>query len=153
MAQVPPPSVTTLRIVAAVIVRDGRFLLVRKRGTTSFMQVGGKIEPGEEPVGALVRETAEEIGAAVDPSDVVPLGRFAAVAANEPDHVVDADAFAVELPPGFEPRPQAELEELVWVDPARPVTSYPIAPLSRDLLAAVCAAPAAGPTGTRASGR
>ncbi len=130
-----PSTTTTLHIVAAVIVREGRSLLVRKRGTSSFMQVGGKIEAGEDPLTALARECAEEIALEVDPARVRPLGRFSAIAANEPDHVVDAQAFAVELPDGFEPAPQAELEELAWVDPADPVTTHPIAPLSLDLLA------------------
>jgi 8-oxo-dGTP pyrophosphatase MutT (NUDIX family) len=126
---------TTLHIVAAVIVRDdGHFLLVRKRDTSAFMQVGGKIEPGEDPLDALARECSEEIALEVDRAAVRPLGRFAAVAANEPDHVVDAHVFAVDLPPGFEPEPQAELAELVWVEPVDPVTTHPIAPLSRELL-------------------
>ena len=129
---------TTLRIVAAVIVRDdGRFLLVRKRGTSAFMQVGGKIEPGEEPAAALVRECAEEIGLDVEAAAVRALGRFAAVAANEPGHTVDAYAFEVDLPPGFELAARAELAELVWVDPADPVTEHPIAPLSLDLLSSL----------------
>ncbi|WP_418275795.1 NUDIX hydrolase [Isoptericola jiangsuensis] len=125
---------TTLHIVAAVIVRDGRFLLVRKRGTTAFMQVGGKIEPGEAPDAALVRECAEEIGLDVPVAALVPLGRRAAVAANEPGHVVDAHVYAVPLPGGFEPVARAEIDEVVWVDPAAP-GSLPVAPLSVDLLA------------------
>jgi 8-oxo-dGTP pyrophosphatase MutT (NUDIX family) len=137
---------TTLHIVAAVIVRpDGRALLVRKRDTTAFMQVGGKIEPGEDPVAALVRECAEEIALDVDPATVRPLGRFSAVAANEADHVVDAHVYAVDLPAGFEPTVRAELAEHVWVDPAVPVTNYPIAPLSVELLARVAARAAGTP--------
>ncbi|MFD2793698.1 NUDIX domain-containing protein [Promicromonospora vindobonensis] len=129
--------VTTLRIVAAVVERsDGRHLLVRKRGTHAFMQVGGKIEPGEEPLAALLREFEEEVGVRLEPADVETLGRFGAPAANEPDHVVDAYAYRVRLRPGTEIAVQAELEELVWIDPADPVTSYPLAPLSRDLLTA-----------------
>ncbi|WP_402468536.1 NUDIX hydrolase [Isoptericola aurantiacus] len=128
-------STTTLHIVAAVIVRDGRFLLVRKRGTMAFMQVGGKIEPGEDPAAALARECAEEIGLTVDAATARPLGRRHAVAANEPDHLVDAHVFAVDLPADFTPEARAELAELVWVDPADPVTAYPVAPLSQDLLA------------------
>ena len=121
--------ITTLRIVAAVVERsDGRHLLVRKRGTQTFMQVGGKIEPGEEPLAALVREVEEEVGLRLEPTDIESLGRFGAPAANEPDHVVDA--------PGTEIAVRAELEELVWIDPADPVASYPLAPLSRDLLIA-----------------
>ena len=131
---------TTLHIVAAVIVRDdGRALLVRKRGTSAFMQVGGKIEPGEDPVSALVRECAEEIGLVVDPAAVRPLGRRTAVAANEPDHVVDAHVFEVALPDGFDVETLAELEEHVWVDPAAPATARPLAPLSVDLMADVAA--------------
>lgn len=83
--------VATLRIVAAVVIgADGRHLLVRKRGTTSYMQVGGKIEPGEEPLPALLREFGEEVGLTLDTSRAEPLGRFGAPAANEPDHHVDA---------------------------------------------------------------
>jgi len=135
-----PAGVTTLHIVAAVIVRDdGRALLVRKRGTTAFMQVGGKIEPGEEPVAALVRECAEEIGLVVDPVAVRPLGRRTAVAANEPDHVVDAHVYEVALPTGFAVETRAELEEHVWVDPAAPDAPHPLAPLSADLMAGVAA--------------
>lgn len=136
---------TTLHIVAAVIVRDdGRALLVRKRGTTAFMQVGGKIEPGEEPVAALVRECAEEIGLVVDPAAVRPLGRRTAVAANEPDHVVDAHVFEVALPAGFAVETRAELAEHVWVDPASPVAPHPLAPLSADLMTDVAARRPAG---------
>jgi len=53
----------TIRIVAALI-RDeaGRVLLVRKRGTTAFMQPGGKRDPGEDDMAALAREIAEELG-------------------------------------------------------------------------------------------
>lgn len=130
--------ITTLRIVAAVVERsDGRHLLVRKRGTQTFMQVGGKIEPGEEPLAALVREVEEEVGLRLEPTDIESLGRFEALAANEPDHVVDAHAYRVRLRPGTEIAVQAELEELVWIDPADPVARYPLAPLTRDLLIAV----------------
>lgn len=129
--------ITTLRIVAAVVERpDGRHLLVRKRGTQTFMQVGGKIEPGEAPLAALVREFEEEVGLRLDPAEIESLGRFGAPAANEPDHIVDAHAYRVRLRPGTEIAVRAELEELVWIDPADPVTSYPLAPLSRDLLVA-----------------
>ncbi|ROS78902.1 NUDIX domain-containing protein [Cellulomonas sp. PhB143] len=133
---------TTLHIVAAVIVRDdGRALLVRKRGTAAFMQVGGKIEPGEAPAAALVRECAEEIGLVVDPGAARALGRRAAVAANEPDHVVDAHVFEVDLPAGFDVRVRAEIAEHAWVDPARPVASHSVAPLSADLLAELAGVP------------
>ena len=131
-------QVTTLRIVAAVMERaDGKHLLVRKRGTDAFMQVGGKIEQDEAPLAALLRECEEEVGLRLDPAEVESIGRFGAPAANEPDHVVDAYAYRVRLRQGVEIAVRAELEELVWIDPADPVLDRPIAQLSRDLLAAV----------------
>lgn len=80
---------TIIRIAAAVI-RDanGNILLVRKRGMRSFMQPGGKIEAGEEPVNALSRELREELGIVMTRS--THLGRFRAPAANEPGSEVDA---------------------------------------------------------------
>lgn len=90
-----------IRISAAVIVdAEGRILVVRKRGTTAFMQPGGKIDPGETALAAVRRELVEEIGVTVAAEDILPLGRFVAPAANEPDHLVDAELFMVDLARG-----------------------------------------------------
>jgi 8-oxo-dGTP diphosphatase len=55
-------------IAAAVIVRDGRFLLVQRavaEGSLSWQFPAGEIEDGETPDAAAVRETAEEAGLTV----------------------------------------------------------------------------------------
>ena len=77
-------------VVSAVVIRDeqGRVLVVRKRGTTRYMLPGGKIESGETPAEAAVRELHEEVGAELDLDLLVLLGEWSAPAANEPDHVV-----------------------------------------------------------------
>ncbi|MFC8731162.1 NUDIX domain-containing protein [Luteimicrobium sp. NPDC057192] len=128
-----------IRVAAAVVTDDaGRYLLVRKRGTTAFMQPGGKIEPGEDPRAALVRELAEEISVDVAPEDLVARGTHHAAAANEPGHALVAEVF--EVPGVLEPRTAAEIEEHVWVDPAEP-GAVELAPLTRDLLAAAARSP------------
>jgi 8-oxo-dGTP diphosphatase len=56
-----------------LILQDGdRILLLRQtaRNGKKFTLVGGKIQLRESPVEALVRETREECGAIVDPSDL-----------------------------------------------------------------------------------
>jgi 8-oxo-dGTP diphosphatase len=119
-----------IRVAAAVIVdaRD-RVLLVRKRGTAAFMQPGGKIMPGETSLEALTREIAEELGVSASSSTIRPLGRHVAEAANEPGYLVEADVFSVSLE--GEPRATAEIDEIAWVDPARP-GDIELAPLTRE---------------------
>jgi 8-oxo-dGTP pyrophosphatase MutT (NUDIX family) len=62
--------------VVAALVRDdcGRVLLVRKRGTTAFMQPGGKRAGGETDVAALSRELSEELGCRVSENSARSLG-------------------------------------------------------------------------------
>ena len=61
-----------IRIVAAVVLDDrNHVLVVRKRGTTAFMQPGGKLEPGETPVQAALRETREEVGVTLSADELV----------------------------------------------------------------------------------
>jgi 8-oxo-dGTP diphosphatase len=123
-------AVRTIRIAAAIICRaDGMTLLVRKRGTTAFMQPGGKLERAEAPVLALCRELAEELGLAIDPAAADYLGRYSAPAANEPDHLVVADMFRVDVAATV--RPAAEIEEIRWVD-AKAARALVLAPLTRE---------------------
>lgn len=121
-----------IRIAAALIDReDGRVLLVRKRGTRFFMQPGGKIDAGELPIQALIRELREELGWAATASELVHLGRYSAVAANELGATVDAELFSVSM--RSEPVPAAEIEEALWVDPDAHDAPM-IAPLTRDVI-------------------
>jgi 8-oxo-dGTP pyrophosphatase MutT (NUDIX family) len=128
----------TIRVAAALVIGDGgHVLLVRKRGTQAFMQPGGKIEPNEEPLAALVRELREELGLAVAPSVPVYLKRCVAPAANEPGFAVDAEVFRLSVTGAV--APAAEIEEIAWVDPAA-LPELPLAPLTRDHILPLCLA-------------
>ncbi len=123
-------GMTILRIAAALIEDSaGQILLVRKAGTRFFMQAGGKIEPGETPAAALIRELDEEIGLTVAEEALSPIGRFSAAAANEPGYSVDATVF--HLHSDHHPVAAAEIAEAIWVDAATAETMT-LAPLLRD---------------------
>jgi 8-oxo-dGTP diphosphatase len=114
-------------VVGAAIVRGGRVLTARRTappeaaGRWEFP--GGKVEPGESPEAALVREIREELGCAVEvtgwlPGEV-PIGER---------HVLTV-ALAV-LAQGAAPDPRehdelrwltaAELDDVDWLEPDRP---------------------------------
>lgn len=126
-------SQPVIRVAAAVITDpEGRWLLVRKRDTAAYMQAGGKIEPGEDPRDAVVREIGEELAVVVDPARVRSVGRREAAAANEPGHRLEAHVFAVDGVTGVVAT--AEIAEAVWVTPEE-AARLPLAPLTVDLLA------------------
>lgn len=76
---------------------------------------GGRVEPGEDPFAAALRETVEEVGWALDPSWL--LGRLDDLPAvgGRPGMVIHPFVFlAPALPTALTPQP-AEVEEALWV--------------------------------------
>ena len=100
--------------VAAAIIRNAQnqLLLVRKKNTQFFMQVGGKLEPNEAPEQTMLREIAEEIGAQATIQRFI--GRFETLAANEADHQLVSYVYLVELDQA--PKIEAEIAEMKWID-------------------------------------
>lgn len=68
------PAQTALHVtVAAVVERDGRFLLVEERAGNKivFNQPAGHVEPGESLLAAVRRETREETAWHFEPDSLV----------------------------------------------------------------------------------
>ena len=130
-----------LLLVAAVALvdADGRVLIARRPEGKSMAGLwefpGGKVEAGERPEGALIRELHEELGIEVHDSCLAPL-TFASHA-YESFHLL-MPVFACRRWNG-EVRP-LEGQELAWVKPVRlrdypmPPADEPLVPMLRDLL-------------------
>lgn len=102
-----------ITVAAAVILNtDNQLLLVRKKNTEAFMQVGGKLEPNELPEATMLREIEEEIGTTSRIQSFI--GRFETATANEPDHRLVAYLYHVVL--DHDPQIHAEIAEMRWVD-------------------------------------
>jgi 8-oxo-dGTP diphosphatase len=61
------------------VIQDGQILLIRKKrglGAGKMNGPGGKIEPGETPLQAVIRETQEEVGLTPDGARELGVLRF-----------------------------------------------------------------------------
>ncbi len=97
-------------------------------GVGRLVGPGGKLEPGESPREAAVREVAEEIGVVVEPDALVPIGEIAYPFVDEPrwsqfSHAYRCDTFAGEPTASDELAPEwfaldAIPLERMWADAA-----------------------------------
>lgn len=119
--------------IAAAVITDeqGRLLFVRKTGTEWFMQAGGKIEGEERPLSALCRDLLEEINVSfvADNPRIRYLGCFSAPAANEPEHMVNAELYHIQLKHSSITI-SGEIAEAIWVTPCE-ASKLKLAPLTR----------------------
>jgi 8-oxo-dGTP diphosphatase len=66
----PPNPGRTIRVVAAVLERDGKYLITQRRSTAVLPLMwefpGGRVEPGETDQQALKRELLHRLGVEID---------------------------------------------------------------------------------------
>ncbi len=90
----------TVKVVAAII-RKGDKIFATQRGYGDFKDgwefPGGKVEPGEKPEDAIVREIKEELGA-----DIRVTGFLTTVEHDYPQFHLSMDCFWAELKDGTE---------------------------------------------------
>lgn len=123
----------TITVAAAIIQNaDNQLLLVRKKNTHFFMQVGGKLEPNETPEQTMLREIEEEIGSVATIQQFI--GRFETRAANEENHLLVSYVYQVEL--AQTPKIDAEIAEMKWID--LDADSQWLAPLTIEIVIPWC---------------
>ena len=124
---------TILVSAVALIDVDGRVLLAQRPEGKSMAGLwefpGGKIEPGETPEAALIRELHEELGLDTRESCLAPL-TFASHA-YEKFHLL-MPLYACRVWQG-DPTPK-EGQELAWVRPLK-LKDYPMPPADIPLIA------------------
>ena len=85
----------TIKVEAAIITKDNK-IFATQRGYGDFKDgwefPGGKVEPGEKPENAIVREIKEELGA-----DIRVTGFLATVEHDYPNFHLSMDCFWVKL--------------------------------------------------------
>ena len=122
----------TVVVCAAVLIEQGRVLLSQRKSGSHLAGAwefpGGKVEPGESPETALIRELAEEVGITVEAPCLAPL-TFASHA--YPDFHLLMPLYVCRRWAGIA-RP-LEGQRLKWVR-ARELRSYPMPPADAPLI-------------------
>lgn len=133
-----PPAIP---VVCAVIGRGGLVLLAQ-RAPDKLLPLkwefpGGKVEPGEDPAAAIVREIREELGCDIAVARALP--RFTHDYGRV---VIEMIPFVCMLAPGSpEPHPHEHIA-IAWVKPAE-LLAYDLAAADVPVVAAY--GPASGP--------
>ena len=108
-----------VEVVAAVVERDGRYLITRRLEGTHLAGLwefpGGKMLPGEKPEDALRRELQEELGVQAEVGELIETVDW-----TYPEKGVRLLFFRCAL--RGEPCPR-ERQEMLWVEAAR-LSSY-----------------------------
>lgn len=118
---------------AGIIIQNKKMLALRTRGKVAFVNPGGKLEPGETPTQALVRELREELRIQVREEDLVAYGTYYSQAAYDPGKSLQLDAFIVKAWSG-ELMPDNEIEEMQWISFALPEGMKIASIMEHDLL-------------------
>jgi len=124
------------KLVVAALIRDGRRVLMSRRRADQPMPLlwefpGGKIEPGESPQDALVREVREELGC-----ELTVGGIHDVVFHAYPDFDLYMLVYAGTIAEGV-PR-AVEVAEIAWVD-ARDLPALELLPADYPLAEALAA--------------
>ena len=118
-----------IQVVAAVIERDGEYLLTQRQSTAVLPLLwefpGGRVEPKENNIAALIREVSGRIGLAVI------VGSQIGEHLHEYDtYDVHITLYACELPKHCEPE-AISVQQVRWV-PSDELSSYEFPPADKN---------------------
>jgi 8-oxo-dGTP diphosphatase len=101
--------------VGAILIKDKKLLVSRDADEDYFKSPGGKVDPGETPKQAIIRELKEEVGLSISTKDLELFGTFYVDTHDNSGRKVRMDTFLVKKW-GLEPKPASdEIADIAWI--------------------------------------
>ena len=107
-----------LKVVGLIHIKNKKLLVAKSEKYDKYYLPGGKIEVNESPLEALSREIKEELGTELLETSIKAFNLIKADAYGQGDGVkVEMHCYQADLK--GEPKPQAEIESLDWLEDSR----------------------------------
>lgn len=110
-----------LQVVGTIFLNDNKILLDKPSNKPTHQMVGGKVEEGETPLQAAIRECHEELGeyAEFDETKFIPIMDFDEIATSDPSIKIHFHVFQYEGELKGKLETSDEIASFLWYD-----TSY-----------------------------
>ena len=119
-----------LEVVGTMFFKDNKLLIDKPRKRATYQMIGGKVEPGETPIQAAIRECHEELGSSAifDESKFSLVMDFDEIATSDPSKKIHFYVFKYNDVLQGDLTTSDEIENFLWYD-----TSHTDAILSNTL--------------------
>jgi len=103
-------------VVGTMFFKDGKLLIDKPRKRNTYQMIGGRIEKGEEPLEAAIRECHEELGdkAIFDESKITFVMDFIETATSDPNLKIHMHIFKYDDLLEGELTLSDEIEDFMW---------------------------------------
>lgn len=107
-----------LKVVGTIFLKDKKLLIDKPRTKPTHQMIGGKVEGGETPLQAAIRECYEELGtkAIFDESKFTQVMDFDEIATSDPNLKIHFYVFKYEGELQGELEISEEIESFLWYD-------------------------------------
>lgn len=107
-----------LKVVGTIFLNNNKLLIDKPRNKPTHQMIGGKVEEGETPLQAAIRECHEELGskAIFDESKFVQVMDFDEIATSDPNLKIHFYVFKYEGVLQGELETSDEIDSFLWYD-------------------------------------
>lgn len=107
-----------LKVVGTIFIKDNKLLIDKPRTKPTHQMIGGKVEEGETPLQAAIRECYEELGtkAIFDESKFIQIMDFDEIATSDPNLKIHFYVFKYEGELQGQLETSDEIDSFLWYD-------------------------------------